>query len=185
MRGLSTAPTGQERTFGENEIIVSKTDLKGLINYANDVFVRVSGYPRADLIGKPHNLIRHPQMPRGVFHLLWQTISSGHEIFAYVNNLAADGAHYWVLAHVTPTFGADGSIIGYHSNRRLPDRPAIAAVEGLYQRMLAEESRHSRTVDAAAASAALLHAELAESGCSYDEFVWSLISGTGPAQCAA
>ena len=95
-------PTGRERTFGPDELIVSKTDLKGRMTYANDVFLRISGYDLDELIGQPHSLIRHPEMPRGLFRLLWQRISTGHEVFAFINNLAKTGDHYWVLAHVTP-----------------------------------------------------------------------------------
>ncbi len=110
----SLVPTGVERTFGPEEIIVSKTDPRGVITYANDVFVRVSGYAEPDILGKPHNLIRHPAMPRAVFRLMWDVIPTGQELFAYVLNLAADGGHYWVLAHVTPTFGPGRAITGYH-----------------------------------------------------------------------
>ncbi|MFC7575365.1 PAS domain-containing protein [Klenkia terrae] len=113
-------PTGVERSFGADELIVSKTDRRGVITYANDVFLRVGAYSLDEVIGQPHNLIRHPEMPRAVFHLLWDTISRGHELFAYINNLAADGAHYWVLAHVTPSVDERGTIVGYHSNRRRP-----------------------------------------------------------------
>src|SRR5208282_4348758 len=110
-------PTGIERFFEEEEIIVSKTDLKGLITYANRVFVQISGYSEEELLGQPHSIIRHPSMPGSVFRLLWETIASGQEIFAYVNNMSKNGDHYWVFAHVTPTFGAAGEIVGYHSNR--------------------------------------------------------------------
>ncbi len=85
-------PTGRERTFHEDEIIVSKTDLKGVITYANQVFVRVAGYSEQELLGQPHNLIRHPDMPKCVFKLLWDTISQGNEIF--VNG----GEKVWRLA---------------------------------------------------------------------------------------
>ncbi|MGE5764846.1 MAG: PAS domain-containing protein [Mycobacterium leprae] len=105
-------PSGVERTFGEDEIIVTKTDPRGVITYANRVFLRVSAYDEPDVIGQPHNLIRHPGMPRTVFQLLWDTIRGGREMFAYIVNLAADGAHYWVFAHVTPSFGPAGRIVG-------------------------------------------------------------------------
>jgi hypothetical protein len=72
--------------------------------------------------------VRHPRMPRCVFKLLWETIQSGQDIFAYVCNLARNGDHYWVYAHVTPTFDEKGSIIGYHSNRRAPDPRSLASV---------------------------------------------------------
>jgi PAS domain S-box-containing protein len=110
-------PTGRERTWGDEELIVSKTDLKGIITYANRTFLSVAGYTEQEILGKPHSIIRHPDMPRCVFKLLWDTIESGNEIFAYVKNMAKNGDHYWVFAHVTPTLDAHGNIIGYHANR--------------------------------------------------------------------
>jgi PAS domain S-box-containing protein len=135
-------PTGIERTFSPDELIVSKTDNRGVITYANDVFLRVSGYDADEVIGQPHNLIRHPEMPKAVFTLLWDTLAAGHELFAYIDNLAADGANYWVLAHVTPSYGSGGQVVGYHSNRRSPSRRAVAAIRPLYAQLLAEERRH-------------------------------------------
>lgn len=174
MRTGAIEPTGVERTFDDDEIIVSKTDTRGRLTYVNDVFLRVSAYREADLIGKPHNIIRHPDMPRGVFRLLWDTIGAGRELFAYIVNLAGDGAHYWVLAHVTPTFGSSGDIVGFHSNRRTPSRTALEKVTPLYAALLAEERRHAHAPDALAASTALLHEQLAGLGVTYDEWVWSL-----------
>jgi PAS domain S-box-containing protein len=86
--------TGVARTFPDTEIIVSKTDTKGRLTYVNDVFSDVSGYTEAEVLGDPHSLVRHPDMPRCVFKLLWQTIEAGDEIFAYVNNRAKNGDHY-------------------------------------------------------------------------------------------
>jgi PAS domain S-box-containing protein len=175
VRASQAPPTGRERLFGADEIIVSKTDAKGVITYANEVFLRVSGYAEDEVIGKPHNVIRHPDMPRAVFQLMWDTLQAGSEIFAFVLNLASDGDHYWVLAHITPTFGPDGSIIGYHSNRRLPDRPAVAAVQTLYADLRAVERRHDRSQEGLAASMARLHDVLATRGTTYDEYFWSLV----------
>lgn len=171
-------PTGVERSFGADEVIVTKTDLQGRITYANDVFCRVSAYPESEMLGSPHNMIRHPDMPRGVFRLLWQSLAERRELFAYVVNLAGDGAHYWVLAHVTPSVDGTGRVVGYHSNRRLPDPRAIRAVQPVYQRMLAEERRHASAQDAAAAGVALLHEHLDGLGSSYDEMVWGLTTGS-------
>lgn len=167
-------PTGVERTFGVDEVIVTKTDLRGHITYANDVFLRVSGYDECEMLGEPHSMIRHPQMPRAVFKLLWDTVSSGSELFAYVINLASDGSHYWVLAHVTPSFDAQGAVVGYHSNRRVPSRAALSTIVPLYSHLRTVEAAHPRAIDAAAAGAAALEARLAELGQTYDEFVWSL-----------
>src|ERR1017187_6768808 len=85
--------TGKERFFGEEEIFVSKTDLKGHITYANEVFLRVAGYDEEEVLGQPHSMIRHPAMPRCVFKLLWDQIQVGREIFAYVVNRAKTGDH--------------------------------------------------------------------------------------------
>ncbi|MGO4255658.1 PAS domain-containing protein [Marmoricola sp. RAF53] len=174
MRTAPVTPNGVERTFRPDQIIVSKTDLQGRLTYVNQLFVDISGYPEDELIGQPHNVIRHPRMPRCVFGLLWERIQAGEEIFAYVVNLSADGGHYWVLAHVTPTLDVRGGITGYHSNRRTASATALAEIQGLYGRLVAEESRHPRTPDALAAGRALLDAILAEAGCSYDEYVWGL-----------
>lgn len=167
-------PTGRERTFGPDELIVSKTDLKGRMTYANDVFLRISGYDLDELIGQPHSLIRHPEMPRGLFRLLWQRISTGHEVFAFINNLAKTGDHYWVLAHVTPSYEA-GRIDGYHSNRRVPAATGVRAVTELYRGMLAQERRHAKASEAAEAGLAHLESWLADRGCTYDEYIWSVI----------
>lgn len=174
MRKAGIIPTGIERTFRDDQIIVSKTDPKGLLTYVNELFVEISGYDEADLIGQPHNVIRHPDMPRCIFQLLWERIQSGTEIFAYVMNLSADGGHYWVLAHVTPTVDAQGRIIGFHSNRRTASRAALARIQPLYQKLLAAENAEARTPDAVAAGAALLQSTLDEMGLTYDELVWSL-----------
>ena len=177
-RGASRGirPTGEARTFAPDELIVSKTDLRGVITYANDVFLRVSRYGLDDVIGRPHNLIRHPEMPRAVFALLWQTLSEGHELFAYINNLASDGAHYWVLAHVTPSYSADGAVIGYHSNRRRPSPGAIRTVTPLYRRLVEEERRHPTAKAAVAASSRLLDEVVTAQAGSYEEFIWSVIA---------
>ncbi|MFC4067758.1 PAS domain-containing protein [Actinoplanes subglobosus] len=177
MRTTEVRPTGIERTFGENELIVSKTDPRGVITYANDVFLRVSALPEEQAIGSPHNVIRHPDMPRAVFKLLWDVLEDRREIFAYVLNLAADGAHYWVFAHVTPSFDRSGRLLGYHSNRRRPSPAAITTIRDVYGRLLAEERRQTRTPDAVAAGMAALRGMLTERGVTYDELVWEITDG--------
>ncbi|MEU4157653.1 PAS domain-containing protein [Actinoplanes sp. NPDC026670] len=177
MKTTRVRPTGRERTFSDGELIVTKTDPRGAITYANDVFLRISALDEDDALGQPHNLIRHPDMPRAVFKLLWDTLKDRREIFAYVVNLAADGAHYWVFAHVTPSFDDSGRVVGYHSNRRVPSRDAIAAADDLYRVLRAAESRHPRAQDAVAAGHATLQQVLAERGRTYDELVWDLSAG--------
>ena len=167
-------PTGAESPFGEEELIVSKTDLKGRITYANDVFLRVSQYALKDVLGEPHSLIRHPDMPRCVFKLLWDTIQAKSEIFAYVLNMARNGDHYWVFAHVTPTFDAQRNIVGYHSNRRKPTPAQIGKIKPLYAALLAEENRHDSRKDGMARGHEMLAGMLKEKGLDYDEFVFAV-----------
>jgi len=166
--------TGIERSIKPHEIIVSKTNLKGHITYANDVFLRIADYTLAEVINKPHSLIRHPDMPRCVFKFLWDTISSGKEIFAYVVNRSKNGDHYWVLAHVTPSFDESGNIIGYHSNRRLPREDAVKTISGLYSVLCAEEAKHNNSKEGMNAGYNLLLQVLKDKGCSYDELIFKI-----------
>ena len=177
MTAVATAPSGVERTFAPDEIIVTKTDLQGRITYANDVFLRVSAFEESEVLGRPHNIIRHPEMPAGVFQLLWDRIASGRELFAYVVNLAGDGGHYWVYAHVTPTIDAAGRVTGYHSNRRCPDRDAVRAIEPVYARMRTHERAFGRATQSAAAGFDCLTEHLAGAGLDYDEWVWKITTG--------
>lgn len=164
--------TGIERHFGENEIIVSKTDLKGHITYCNKIFLDIAGYTEQECLGQPHSIIRHPHMPRCIFGLLWETVQSGHEIFAYVINRAKNGDHYWVSAHVSPSRDRLGNIIGYHSNRRVPDGAVIKEkIIPLYEQLLAEERRHSNRKSGMQASSQMVTELLAAKNMEYDEFV--------------
>ena len=168
-------PSGVEQFFDPDEIIVSKTDLKGRITYTNRVFMKIAGYEEAELLGQPHSMIRHPDMPRCVFKLLWDTIEAKQEIFAYVVNMCKNGDHYWVLAHVTPSFDEAGNITGYHSNRRVPDRDILEnTIIPLYDQLLAEEKRHKNRKDGMNAAYDMLVNLLNEKGIAYDQFVFSL-----------
>lgn len=170
-----TSLTGVEQFFDENEIIVSKTDLKGHITYCNDVFLRIAGYTEQECLGEPHSMIRHPDMPRCIFGMLWETIQGGHEIFAYVLNRCKNGDHYWVNAHVTPSRDGTGNIIGYHSNRRVPDRKILeGAIMPLYKDLLAEEQRHGNRKDGLQASTGMVANLLQEKNMRYDEFIATL-----------
>jgi len=166
--------TGVERHLDEDEFIVSKTDLKGRITYVNRVFMRISDYMESELLGKQHNIIRHPDMPRGVFHFLWERIQAQKEIFAYVLNLAKNGDHYWVLAHVTPSYDPAQNHVGYHSNRRKPPPDHIAAITPLYEAMLGIERRAPDPRQGLADSRAYLSDFLEQKGMSYDELVFAL-----------
>ena len=167
--------SGVERSISENELIVTKTDLRGCITYANTVFIRISGYSEDELLGHPHNCIRHPYMPRAVFRLLWETIHMGSEFFGYVMNLSKNGDHYWVFAHVTPNFDSSRAIVGYHSSRRFARRRAIDAVVPIYQRLLEEEQRYETKEQGLKSSMELLQDFIQRSGNdTYTRFVLSL-----------
>lgn len=166
-------PTQVERRMRENDFIVSKTDLKGRITYGNRIFIEFSGYSENELLGAPHNIIRHPDMPRGVFRLLWDTISAGEECFAYVKNMAKDGSFYWVFAHVTPNFNSSGQIEGYYSVRRAPRREALRQIEEIYAQMRQIEQR-AGPKDAPAASLAFLNDLLAQHRTDYHRFILTL-----------
>ncbi|MHA1564974.1 MAG: PAS domain-containing protein [Alphaproteobacteria bacterium] len=171
----NTTPTGVERRFGQDDLIVSKTDLKGRLTYVNRTFIEISSFTEDELIGAPHSVIRHPQMPRCVFWLLWQTIQEKQEIFAYVINMARNGDHYWVFAHVTPSFSDTGDVFGYHSNRRVPDKRVLnETIIPLYQSLLAEEGNHGDRKAGLEASTKMLTDILAEKGIGYDQFMFSL-----------
>jgi PAS domain S-box-containing protein len=126
--------------MGPDEVILSRTDLRGVITECNDVFVDYAAYEARELLGAPHSVIRHPEMPRALFKLMWQEIQAGREVFVFVKNLAKDGRHYWVVAQVLPEI-VRGEVVGYTSFRRCPSRRGVDLFEALYRRMLAEERR--------------------------------------------
>lgn len=159
----------KELSFNENKFIVSKTDIKGKITYGNEVFVQMSGYKEEELIGKPHNILRHPKMPSFIFKFLWQRVRAGKEIFAYVINKNKNDDYYWVFAHVTPSTDESGEIIGYHSARRKPKASALEIIKPLYETLLQAER-----MGGVSASEAKLQTLLDEKGVSYDEFILSL-----------
>ncbi len=171
----SVTCTGSERFFGDNDIIVSKTDLKGRVIYGNRIFLNIAGYTEKEIIGQPHSIIRHPDMPRCVFKLLWDTIQTGQEIFAYVINRASNGDHYWVYAHVTPSFDKNGSIISYHSSRRVPNRDIVDnTIIPLYRQLLDKEQEHQNRKQGMVASHDMVVGLLAQHNVQYDEFIASL-----------
>lgn len=168
---LRPQPTSHERVLGEDDFIVSKTDLQGRITYGNRIFIGISGYEERELLGAPHSILRHPDMPRTIFKLLWDAIQAGREINAYVKNLAKDGSFYWVFANITPSFDDRGGIGGYYSVRRKPRSSALQVVSGLYRAMLEAEQRAGGGQAGMQASRALLDRTLAEKGLGYEAFV--------------
>ena len=166
-------PTAIERVMREDDFIVSMTDIKGRITYGNRIFIEFSGYSERELLGSQHNIVRHPDMPRAVFKLLWDKISNKEECFAYVKNMSKDGGFYWVFTNVTPTFDPAGNITGYFSVRRKPKFSGIEAVTPLYAAMLEAEQK-AGPANAIEASGKLLADVLKQKGLSYDELVLAI-----------
>ncbi|MES9974839.1 MAG: PAS domain-containing protein [gamma proteobacterium symbiont of Clathrolucina costata] len=166
-------PTDREILMDENDFIVSKTDLKGRITYANRIFMKIAGYNEGELLGVQHNIIRHPDMPRGVFRLLWNVIESGNECFAYVKNMAKSGDFYWVYANVTVDYDDNNNPIGYFSVRRKPSREGIEAMIPVYKEMLRIEQQAGAR-DAPNASLQWLVDVLKSKNTTYEEFIHTL-----------
>jgi PAS domain S-box-containing protein len=167
-------PRDHEIVLKDDALLSSKTDLKGRVTYANRQFVELAGYSEDELLGTQHNIVRHPDMPRGVFHFLWKTIADDQrEVFAYVKNMAKDGSFYWVFANVTPSFDAQGQVAGYYSVRRKPSRSAVATMSEVYRQMMEVEQR-AGSKDACEASLAYLQKLLSSKGTDYETFILSI-----------
>ncbi|SCY50598.1 PAS domain-containing protein [Microvirga guangxiensis] len=171
----AVTPTQHEIFFDPDSFIVSKTDLKGRLTYTNRAFCDIAGYTEKELLGQPHSMIRHPDMPRAVFKLLWDSIQDGREVFAYVKNMARNGDHYWVFAHVTPSYDQNMKICGFHSNRRVPRRDAVEKIiTPLYAELARIESSFRNAKEGLAASYQHLMKTATAGKASYDEFIFSL-----------
>jgi len=133
-------PTQNEVILKEEDFIISKTDLKSKILYGNKIFIEISGYSEEELLGKPHNILRHPDMPRCAFKILYDHIQNGKEWFGFVKNLRKNGGYYWVFANISPTYDSNGNMIGYYSVRRKPRDGFKSIIEPLYQQLLNIES---------------------------------------------
>jgi len=121
-----------EIVLDEFSFLVSETDERGIITFANEDFCKIAGYSLEDLIGKPHNIVRHPDMPKAAFKSLWDTVKLGQVWTGYVKNATKDGGYYWVFATVYPFESCDGSR-GYLSCRRKPSKQEISEAEALYK----------------------------------------------------
>jgi aerotaxis receptor len=141
---LNLPVTGREHDYPADEMLVSMTDRQGVITHCNAAFVRVSGYSYAELIGQPHNLIRHPDMPADAYKDMWSTIGHGRAWTAVVKNRCKNGDHYWVHAHVTPLMDK-GKPMGYLSVRTKPSREQVEKAEALYKLMRDEAASGVQT----------------------------------------
>lgn len=128
-----------EELLFQGRVIISETDLKGVITYANRKFCEISGYEREELIGKPHNIIRHPDMPKEAFAKMWSTIQSGQIWHGLVKNLRKDGKFYWVETEVLPSKNENGEIISYVAARKVASRKNIEETAEMYRKMKEKE----------------------------------------------
>jgi PAS domain S-box-containing protein len=166
----------EEIKLHDGEFIVSKTDTTGRVTYANRVFMEICGYSEEELLGVQHNIIRHPDMPRGVYRFLWSTIETGQEFFGFVKNLCADGRYYWVFANVTPDYDINGEVIGYLSVRRKPSQKAIDTLGPIYKAMIDIENNSASKKTAPDESIAFLVQQLEDMKIDYQSFVLGLFN---------
>jgi PAS domain S-box-containing protein len=139
---IKPTPIDEEIVLDPRRYIVSETDAKGKLTFANDYFMEVSGYTLEELIGKSHNIVRHPDMPKVVFKLLWETISQGKNINAVVKNLAKDGRYYWIFTEFESIKDPDTyEIIGYHADRKSISKHVLEIISDLYAELLAIEKK--------------------------------------------
>jgi aerotaxis receptor len=143
-RRRESRPISGEAPFGLGEVFFSRTDDRGIIRAFNYVFQRVSDFQAEDLLGKPHNVIRHADMPRGVFQIFWDTLKAGQVMGAYVKNKAADGLHYWVFAVVVPCDD------GFLSARIKPTSPFFVKIAAEYETLLEAEQKEALSPEVSA-----------------------------------
>jgi PAS domain S-box-containing protein len=166
-------PIDREVIVPENELLVSKTDPQGNITYCNRAFMRIAGYSEKQLINSQHNIIRHPDMPRGVYRHMWQTLDEGREYFGYLKNMNNSGAYYWLFIHIAPSHVQGGKLHGYYSVRRKALPHAIATIEPIYKEMLAIEQLGDRT-KGPERSIAQMHQRMNERSANYEHFVLNI-----------
>ncbi len=169
MNKTQVTPTNNETKMKETDFIVSKTDTNGIITYCNEIFMSIAGYSEKELIGKNHNIIRHPDMPKVAFKLAWNLINSGKEFFGFVKNIKSNGGYYWVFTNITPDYNENKKIIGYTSVRRRPPQSAIDTIEPIYKKLIELEKSGGME-----ASGKYLSDFLDENKVTYDELVISL-----------
>ncbi len=131
-------PIDEEFLFS-GRVIISETDLKGVITFANRKFCEISGYTSEELVGKPHNIIRHPDMPRAAFAQMWDTIKRGETWRGLVKNLRKDGLYYWVETEISPVRDEAGNTVSYIAARKPASRNNIEEAEALYAKMRTSE----------------------------------------------
>ncbi len=168
-RIIKPIPVDEEIKLVPYKTIMSKTDPKGIIEYANDYFVEVSEYKEWELMGQPHNIIRHPDMPKIIFKLLWDRLKSKQNIHAIVKNLSKSGKYYWVVTDFKWKEDEDGNIVAYYSRRKAIPESVKSFMQDFYARLRTIEEKSGME-----GSGAYLEGYLEDLGKTYDEFVLDL-----------
>lgn len=169
---MKPTPKDVEITLSPKKTIVSRTDKKGIIRFVNDYFKEVAGYNGKELMGKAHNIIRHPDMPKVIFKLLWEELDQGHDMRAIIKNLAKDGRYYWVITNFHTLYDDEGNILGYYARRKAVPQHVKEEVIKLYDTLLSIEKN-----DGMEASEAYLKNWLKEHNTNYQDYVESLFGG--------
>ena len=172
---MHPTPIDKEIKLSSKRYIVSKTDAKGIIEYGNDYFVEISGYSENELVGKPHSIVRHPDMPKVVFKMMWDRINNGQNIMAVVKNLAKDGSYYWVVTEFEPKRDAiSNQIISHTAFRKAAPQNAIDTMAPIYAKLIELEKDGGME-----ASEKYLRGFLESNNTSYDDFINSLVGNKG------
>ena len=168
-------PIDNEIKLSSKRYIVSKTDAKGIIEYGNDYFVEISGYSQKELIGQPHSIVRHPDMPKIAFKLMWDRISQGKNFMAVVKNLCKDGSYYWVVTDFEPRVDPlTNEIISHTAFRKAAPQKAIDTMIPIYDKLLELEKDGGME-----ASGEYLTNFLNENNTTYDAFINKLVGNSG------
>jgi len=168
-------PLDNEIKLSQKRYIVSKTDTKGIIEYANDYFIEISGYSEEELIGQPHNIVRHPDMPRVAFKIMWDRISKGQNFMAIVKNLAKDGSYYWVVTDFEPKLDPiTKEIVSHTAFRKAAPQKAIDAIVPIYAKLTEIEKNVGMVT-----SEKYLYKFLEDNNTTYDEFIDDLVGNNG------
>jgi PAS domain S-box-containing protein len=164
----------QEAKFDKKRFILSKTDTQGHIISANSDLYDISGYSEKELIGKQHNILRHPDMPKAIFYLMWKYLLSGREITVVIKNLTKSGKYYWVVADLKPRFDKKGTIVALTSFQKFATDDIVDGIEELYATMLRIEKIHGMK-----ASIGYMEGFFEERKVTYDGFIYELIKPKG------
>lgn len=163
----------QELDITSDQLIVSKTNPAGKITYCNQDFIELSGYNESELVGQPHSIIRHPEMPCGIFHLMWQTLKQNKEFNGLVKNKTKSGNSYWAFTNITPVHSLSGQLTSYTCAKRQPNPAAITMFSMYYEQMLEHEAGQ-RNEAVAKQSVTLLTELLSAMGDNYETSVFKL-----------